>query len=322
VPEPGRETGTYGRFLGQDRFDQALAGLAAAQHAVIALDQARELGLSADAVRKRAAAGRLHRIHRGVYSLVPRSLLTREGHWLAAVLACGPGAVLSHRTAAALHGLRPTAARKIDVTVRGRSGRARSGIEVHRSTTLADHDTTTVNNIPCTTVARTQLDLAQTVQGRGLERAFEQAEVMQVFDLRALEDQLARNARRPAARRVRALLDEYDLDGAPTETPIEDAFLEVVRSAGLPEPRRQHWILLADGGAAIRADFAWPAARLAVETDGRGAHLTRPAFERDRLSGQRLAAAGWMQIRATWAQIRREPVRLAETIARLLERRR
>ena len=113
---------------------------------------AASVGLSGSAVHNRAATGRLHRVYRGVYSLVPPKLLTREGRYLAAVFACGPGAVLSHRSAAVLHGLRDWGHTKIDVTIPGRSARRHDGIVVHRSTTLTDKDVTVVDGIPCTTV--------------------------------------------------------------------------------------------------------------------------------------------------------------------------
>ena len=137
-----------GRFLDKARLDEAIAHLAAAQHGVFALRQLAVFGLSARAVQKRAAASRLHRIHRNVYALAPRELLTRRGHWMAAVLACGPGAVLSHRNAAALHGIRESHRAKIDVTIPRSSGLRRSGIDVHRSSTLREQDVTVVDNIP------------------------------------------------------------------------------------------------------------------------------------------------------------------------------
>ena len=151
--------------------------VATAQHCVLGLDQFRKHGLSARAVQLRAKRSRLHRIHHGVYSLVPRELLSRYGHWMAAVLACGPGAVLSHRTAAALHALRGTDRANIDVTVSTRSARRRDGIDLHRCTTLSPADVTVVNGIPCTSVARALLDLAAVLPRRPVERAFDQAEI-------------------------------------------------------------------------------------------------------------------------------------------------
>ena len=113
---------------------EALA-LAGRQHGVITHSQLRSLGFSAAAIRHRAAAGRLHTVHRGVYAL-GRPDLSVEGTWMAATLACGPGALLSHASSAALHGLLPTARATVDVTIPRRVGISRSGISVHRSTFL------------------------------------------------------------------------------------------------------------------------------------------------------------------------------------------
>jgi predicted transcriptional regulator of viral defense system len=320
MSEAGRKTGKYGRFFGQPRVEEAIAALGAAQHAVFRLDQLCAIGVSSDAVRKRATTGRLHRIYPGVYSLVPKSLLTREGHWMAAVLACGPGAALSHRKAAALHGLRESDRAKIDVTVPGRSYRARNGIDLHRSTTLTEKDVTVVNGIPCTTVARTLLDLAEVVNRRSHERAFDQAEMLQVFDLRAIDDQLDRNSTRPAAQRVRDLLDEHYVGSTPTQSELEEAFLALTRKLGLPDPGVNQWIDLHDGLPMIRADFVWREQRVIVETDGVKFHGTNQARERDPRRDQRATVAGWRPVRTTWRQVMRRPRELAPTLLALVAR--
>jgi predicted transcriptional regulator of viral defense system len=216
VLEPGRESEPWGRFLDQARVDAALAALGSRQHAVFELGQVLHLGLTARAVQKRAAAGRLHRIHHRVYSLVPRDLLGRGGLYMAAVLACGPDAVLSHRSAAALHELVSSGGMKIDVTVASRSARAHAGVALHRSTTLAAADATRVQGIPCTTVARTLFDLGEVLDRRRLERAFDQAEILEVFDLRALQDQISHNRTRGGGRLVQAVLDEHYVGRTPT----------------------------------------------------------------------------------------------------------
>ena len=144
MPEAWRENAKYVRFLAKAPLDQALATIGSRQWGVFTLAQLAALGLSVRAVQARAAAGKLHRIYRGVYALVPLELLTRNGRWLAAVYACGPGAALSHRSAAALLELSGTNAVRIDVTVRGWAGRRQPGINVHRSTTLNDRDVTIV----------------------------------------------------------------------------------------------------------------------------------------------------------------------------------
>jgi predicted transcriptional regulator of viral defense system len=315
MPEPARENELCGRFL-----EQALAELAARQHGVFGLDQLRALGITARAVQKRCASGRLHRIHRGVYALVPRELLKREGLYMAAVLACGPGAVLSHRSAARLHGLRNYDYPRIEVTVPKRSARTHSGVAVHTSTTLTQADVTVVNAIPTTTVPRALLDIAELITPRQLERAFDQADIMHALDLNEVRDQLARNPTRPAANKVRDLLNTHYIGSTPTENDFEDAFLALTRSLNLPDPTPQFYIDPGDGEPPIRADFAWPDRRIVVETDGRRTHGTNHAFETDRRRDQRLAAAGWTVIRTTWRQLTQRPHELSETLLKLLGR--
>jgi predicted transcriptional regulator of viral defense system len=295
--EAGRKSEPTRRFFGQASVDQAIAALGAVQHAVLGLAQLQEVGLPPRAVQRRAEACRLHRIHPGVYSLVPKTLLTREGHWMAAVLACGPGAVLSHRNAAALHELRPTMRANVDVTVPGRSCRSRKGIDVHHSTTLTENDVTVVSGIRCTTVARTLFDLSEVINRRSLERAFDESESLEVFDLRAIDDQLERNPTRPAARHVRALLNEHYIGGTPTRSELEEAFLALCRRLGLPEPGVSKWIDLHDGLPMIWADFVWREQRVIVETDGDKFHGTHQARERDPRRDQRATVAGWRPIR-------------------------
>jgi predicted transcriptional regulator of viral defense system len=307
------------RFFGQVPLDSALAALAAQQHAVVELGQLRDLGLATRTVQQRAAAGRLHRIHHGVYSLVPLELLTREGRWMAAVLACGPGAVLSNRSAAALLGLRAAGWTRIEVTVPGRSCRQRDGIKVHRSATLTLQDTTLVKHIPCTTTARTLLDLAEVVVRRQLERAFDESEILELFDLRALNDQLGRNPHRPGAAIVRAVLEEHYVGSTATRSQLEEAFLALCRKAGVPDPQVNAWIDLGDGELPILADFAWREQRVIVETDGRRVHGTRRARERDTRRDQRAVLAGWQPIRTTWRQVMDRPHELEPTIVALVK---
>ena len=309
----GRETQAHLAFL-----DQALAELARVQHGVMALYQLCELGLTAAGVRYRAATGRLHRIHQGVYSLVPRELLTWEGLYMAAVLACGPGAVVSHRSAARLHGLRSDGYTKVEVTVPKRSARTHPGVAVHRSTTLTDEDVTVVNNIPATTVARTLFDLAELITARQLERAFDQAEILEALDARAINDQLARNSMRRGATAIRRVLTEHYIGSTPTENDFEEALLALTRSLGLPDPTAQFYIDPGDGDPPIKADFAWPDRKIVVETDGHRTHRTRQAFENDRRRDQRLTAAGWTVIRTTWRQLTHRPHELKPVLLKLL----
>jgi Protein of unknown function (DUF559) len=314
----GRETGNYGRFLDQHSVSAAVADLAKAQHAVFDLSQLLEAGWSDSAVHKRTAARQLHRIFHTVYSIVPPPLLRREGWWMAAVLACGPGAVLSHRSAGALHALRPYNGTKIDVTVPRRSSRRHPGITIHRSTTLTRADTTTVDGIPCTTVSRTLFDLADVVNRRGLERAFDQSESLEVFDLIAIQDQLERNAgRRRAVGLVKLVLNEHYLGSTPTWNDFEERFYVISDSVGVPRPEVNQWLMLPDGGPAIKPDFMWRERRLIIETDGKRTHGTRQTFESDRRRDQRLVLAGWRVIRITWRQVFRRPREVRDLLRRL-----
>jgi Transcriptional regulator, AbiEi antitoxin len=262
----GRETSLYGVLAA------SVPQLGAEQHGVFALGQLEALGLTTNAVQKRAAAGRLFRIHRGVYALVPGSMLTREGHWMAAVLAAGHGAALSHRSAAHLHGLRPTSRERIDVIVPGASARAVPGVDVHRSVTLADQDVTAIDSIPVTTLSRMILDLAAVVERRAVERVINEAVDRGVFGLWAVNDQLERNPKHPGLASVRAALGP-DRAGL-TDSELEERFVSIWWPTGLPRPQTRFHIDPGDGGLLIRADFAWSEAKFDLEIDGSKYHAS------------------------------------------------
>jgi predicted transcriptional regulator of viral defense system len=299
--------------------DQAIAELAAAQHGVISLEQLRRLGLSASGAHHRVGRGKLHRIHHGVFA-VGHPILGREGHWAAAVLACGPGAVLSHASAAALWELRPTSATVIDVTSPGRRGRGLPKIRAHSTATLTADDVTTRRGIPCTIIPRTLLDLATVVDLRGLERALEQAEILRLLDAGALRRMIAGASGRRGAAQLQALLAET-ANPAPTQSEFEERFLALCRSAGIPRPRVNKRIAVSDAVGApttIKVDFHWPDERVVVETDGYDFHRTRAAFERDRRRDQLLALNRWRPLRLTWRQLIDEPRDIAATTLGLL----
>jgi predicted transcriptional regulator of viral defense system len=318
MPEPVDETSLCGGSRRQASRDDGIAALASRQHVVFGLSQLVALGLSRNAVQKRTEAGRLHRIHQTVYSLVPPNLLTPEGHWMAAVLSCGPGAVVSHRTAAKLHGLLGYNGTKLDITVPGRHSRRRGRIVVHGSTTLGPKDVTVVNNVPCTTVARTLLDLAEVVDRRRHERAFDQAEVEEVLDMGAITDQLDRNSTRAAASRTKALLAEHYPGSTLTESQLEEAFLALCRRVRLPQPEVQQWIYLPDGGDPIRADFLWREERVVVETDGEKYHKTGQRRRSDRRKDQRLAVHGFRPVRTDARQVLERPAEIELAVRALL----
>jgi Transcriptional regulator, AbiEi antitoxin/Protein of unknown function (DUF559) len=292
-------TGLYGLF------DRSLVELAARQHGVFALWQVRSIGLTENAVQKRSRAGRLYRLYRGVYALMPGSLLSREGRWLAAVLACGPGASLSHRSAAHLYELRATSRMGVDVIVpRGRERRY-VGIDVHQSTHLTADDLRVVQSIPVTTLARMMLDLAAVVEQRAVERVIEEAAVRGVFDLWAVTDQLERNPKHPGAPRLRAALGP-DRAGL-TDSDLEELFVAVWWPTGLPRPQTRFHVDPGDGGPLIRADFAWPEARFDLEIDGSRYHAPARRRRRDYRRDQRLKRARWEVLRVGDDQLDDDP---------------
>ena len=291
------------------RHQRSPLALAQAQWGVVSMAQLRELGLSASAVARRVRNGQLVPLHRGVYA-VGHTRLRVEGYWLAAVLACGPTAFLSHRAALAHHGLAPIPASLIDVTA-PRSRRPRGGIHLHRPLALDARDTTTQQAIPTTTVARTILD---TATGRDLERILARAERNQLYDGRALSDVVARHPRHPGAAPLAALLRS---EPALTVNELEALFLAIVRSAALPPPAVNLALTSLDHNE-YRVDFCWPAHRLIVELDGREDHLTRHAFEADRARDAQLTAAGWRVVRFTYRQVTTEPALVATRLRQLL----
>lgn len=285
--------------------------LAAGQHGVVAWSQLLGAGLSEKAIRLRIRSGHLLRLHRGVYA-VGHARLRREGAWLAAVLAY-PGAVLSHRDAATLHGLRPGNHRLVDVT--GHNARAsQSGIRFHRTATLDAQDITTVHGIPVTTVARTLADLAGTVPADHLARAVKEAERQNVFDLRAIEATLARTrGRRGRGHRAlrEAIAEHAALGLSASDSALEDAFLRLTRQAGFPRPAAN---ALIEG---LRVDAVWRTRRIAVELDGWQHHHDRHAFERDRERDAILTTAGWRVVRFTYRQVTARPDDVTQTLRRL-----
>lgn len=245
-------------------------------------------------------------MHRGVYA-VGHPVTGVRAKLLAAVLACGPGAVLSHRSAAALWNIRPSATPLVDVTVPTRAGRSkRRGIRVHRSSTLGDEDATRLHGIAITSVARTILDLAQVLPKREVDKAIDLAVRLRLFDLASLH---AAVERAPGRRRV-----EIDPEPTFTRSELELLLCELCERHGLPRPRVNHYV----GGYEV--DFHWPRQRLIAETDGRATHLTRAAFERDRARDAQLTVAGWRVVRFTYLQITREPEKVAAVLGKLLGR--
>jgi very-short-patch-repair endonuclease len=290
----------------------AIGALAAAQWGVVARGQLLDAGLSATAIRNRVRSGHLIRLHRGVYA-VGHERLRREGRWLAAVLAVGPGAALSHRDAAGLHDLRPANHALTDVTTTANRP-DEPGIRVHRTRTLAAQDVTTVSGIPVTTVARTLVDLAGRIPQDHLAKAVREAERQRTFDLSAVQAAMARTRGRrgPGHRALREAIAECAaLDLSATRSLLEDAFLRLLRDHDLASPAVN---ALIEG---YQVDAVWRTARIAVELDGWTDHGTRHAFEEDRERDQALTAAGWRVLRFTHRQVTRRPDLVIGTLRRL-----
>ncbi len=281
-----------------DRSDRLIAAMAAPQHGVVARSQLLARGVSRSQIAGRLQAGRLHQMHRGVYAVGHRPR-TDDALWVAAVLACGAGAMLSHRSAGALRAL--TRDGPLPAVTTSRALRP-AGIEHHRAT-LAPADRTTVRGIAVTSVARTLADHAHLLDDDALERAVREAQFRGWWHEGQIRQVLAR---RPSSR-LRAYLG----DVAPTRTMLEDRFLRLCDRHRIPRPSTQQ-------GRKPRLDFVWPEHRLVVEVDGWEAHRTRIAFQQDRTTTNALQLAGFVVLRFTWEDVTRRPAMVAAQVRRAL----
>lgn len=287
--------------------DLALADLATRQYGVVSRPQLIALGIGRGAISHRVKRGRLHPIHVGVYLLGHRQL-SQRGRWLAAVLAHGAGAALSHGSAAALWGLaRPSG--PADVTsAHGRKGR--SGIRLHRGE-VHPGEARELDRIPVTTVARTLFDLAEAIDESRLERAWEEADRLNLLRLREVEEVCKRSHGRRALKPTRRLLAKASAP-VTTRSPLEDRFAAFCRDHRLPPPATNAEIL------GYEVDALWLKERFVVELDGFAFHHHRAAFERDRARDAALQAAGYRTIRLTDRRLQREPNRVTAELRSLL----
>lgn len=290
-----------------------LAELAARQYGVVSSGQLRRLGYSPSAISREAKAGRLHRIHRGAYAVGHRRL-TRHGLCLAAVIACGPDAMLSHHSASWLWGLDRSCPKPPEVAV-PRRGRSRPEITVHHAPALAAADRDHREGIAVTALPRTLLDLAAIRPPARIVRAIERAEELSVFDLRPVDALLARTAGHAGHGTLRRALADYR-EPVFTRSELERRFLALVRRAELPTPTVNCFV------AGYELDMYWEQERFAVELDGYEHHGTREAFERDRLRQEELKLAGIEMIQLTARRVEREPAAVVDRLATLLSRRR
>ena len=290
------------------RPDRAVARRAARQFGVVSIGELRECGLSYDAVGWRVRKGWLHQLHRGVYA-VGHPSPPLEGHFIAAVKACGDGALLSHYSSAALCEFVQWDGRYPEVTVVGSTTRRHRGLRVHRTASLQPADRSSYRGIPITAPARTLADLACVLDYRSLRRAVRQAQSLRRVSLRDLAD----TTRRLGRRRGRGNLMRILATGAtPTRSELEDVVLDLILSAGFESPDVN--VPLYVLGRRVVPDFRWPDRGLVVEADGAAWHDHKLAREDDAERQALLEAHGEHVLRVTWTQAVSRP---SETIARI-----
>ena len=261
--------------------DEPLAALAAEQGGPVSRGQARAAGLSRGMIGRRVAQGRWHEVFPGVWAVGHRAM-TPKGWLVAAVLAGGPGAVASHRSAAWWHGVLPTSRSRHDVTTRRH--RESDRIDFHRCR-LTDADVTVVEGVPVTTLARTFLDLAEVVPRRRVERAVDEAD----------------------ATPLREVVELHAPGSTLTRSELEERFLELVDAAGIDRPRVNHHV------AGYEVDAWWPG--LAVELDGHRFHGTRRRALADRRKQRALEAAGHRVLRFGWEEVVHHPAEVVAALA-------
>ncbi len=271
--------------------------LARRQYGVLTHAQLVALGFGAKAIRHRLGSGRLHRIHRGVYA-VGRRELSREGRWMAALLACGPDAILSHGSAAALWGIGKEDV-GIEITVRRRSWPRRPGVTVRGRPSLPSQDVTRFRRIPVTTPGRTALDQATQLSDSDLERLVNEASQRD----RIHPDPLRRYADLrpgvPGAKRLRTLLDRDSFRLSDSE--LERRFRPIALAAGLPQAQTK---AIVNG---FEVDFYFPTLGLVVETDSLRFHRTALKQSRDLLRDRVHTASGLVPLRFTHWQVAHDP---------------
>jgi len=290
--------------------DRVVLAVAGRQHGMVTAAQLADAGLGRHAIAHRVRSGWLRRRHYGVYLVGP--LETPHSAAMAAVLAYGPGALLSHYPAAVLWELRPPPAHEMHVIVAASGVKSRDGVRAHRTAHLDPADATRRHGIPVTSPARTLLDVAATEPASVLDRAANEARVLRLVSDHSLTEQFARY---PNHRGVRALRRTTLTEPKLTRSEAEHRLLELIRAAQLPEPLTNARV------AGYEADFLWPDHRLVVEVDGYAFHSTRRSFERDRRRDADLTSRGYRVIRLTWRQITAEPeVVIAQLAPSLLAR--
>lgn len=295
--------------------DRRVARLAKEQHGVVGRRQLELLGIGRGWIEGRLRRGQLHSVHHGVYA-VGHGLIAKKGRWMAAVLACGDGAVLSHRAAGQLLGVTPLGDGLPEVT-RSKGWRSQPGIVQHRSPLCPD-EVGFVAGIPGTGLSRTLLDLASILSRERLEAALNEAEVLGLTDRISVYALLERYPRRPGTVALRELLNDVRRARGVTRRELERRFAMALAATDLPHPHRNADVAVA--GRFFEVDCLWRAQRLIVELDGRFVHGTWRTSERDREKDRLLIADGWRVVRITWRQLRDDAPAVMADLRRLLRR--
>jgi Transcriptional regulator, AbiEi antitoxin len=285
--------------------------LAARQHGVVSRGQLRERGLGNEAIRHRLEVGRLHPLLRGVYA-VGRPQVSKDGWWMAATLACGPGAVLSHECAARLLGIRSQpGSGQLHVTVARGTRRRRHGVAVHTAQ-LTPGTVTTLLGIPVLAPARVLLNLAATSTERQLERDVNAADIHGVLSFTRLSEVVATLPRQPGLSLLRDVVLKHGF--TLTDSELERMFLPLAAGAGLPAPLTRR---LVNG---FRVDFFWPELGLVVETDGLRYHRTPTQQAKDLLREQTHKVAGLEPLRFTHWQVAYDQAWVRKTLREVAAR--
>jgi very-short-patch-repair endonuclease len=270
------------------------------------------LAISRAEVQGRLDAGRLHRIHRGVYAVGHRKL-TLKGRWMAAVLACGPPvAVLSHRCALALWDLRQAPSGAIEVTVRGQRKPGPKGVRVRRSRVLADADVDGVDGIPVTSLAWTVVDYAGISSRQQLRLVLEALERRELYIGRELDELLERTPNRKGVKTLRAAIADIKGPAPWLQSKLEETFRELIRGSDLPDYEAN---VMVEGEV---VDALWREQRVIVELDGYAFHKSRAQFEADRRRDAKLTVAGYRVLRVTQRRLQHEPQAVLAEIRALL----
>jgi Protein of unknown function (DUF559) len=290
-----------------DRRSRQAWGLAGRQHGIVARRQLLELGFNSREIEHRVGRGRLHLVMRGIYA-VGWPELTQKRRWMAAVLACGDGAMLSHRSAAALWEIGTERRGVVDVSVARRCELKRPGLCVRGRPSLPPEDIVSRDEIPVTSPIRTLVDLATELSTLGVERAVNEADKRDLVDPETLRRSLDSFAGQPGAPLLRDLLDRRTF--RLSDSDLEILFRPIAADAGLPAPLTKHRV------NGFEVDFFWPELGLIVETDGLRYHRTPSTQARDARRDRAHAIAGMTPLRFTHYEVKYEPACVREALRR------